>query len=74
MDVDGSGRVQSRVQVRGPLRLASGRVVARLSLKQEGLLRQATRKGKGFEDAVLMALLREEGLTLPCRRNIRYER
>ena len=39
---------------------ASGRVLAKLCMKQEGLMRQCVRKDKGFEDMVLMALLREE--------------
>ena len=42
--------------VRNP---ASGRVLARIGMKQEGLLRQRVRKWEVFEDVVLMALLRE---------------
>jgi RimJ/RimL family protein N-acetyltransferase len=41
-------------------------VLAKLGMKQEGLVRQSVRKGKGFEDMVLMALLRQEWEEL-CR-------
>jgi hypothetical protein len=45
-------------------------------MKQEGLMRQCVRKGKGFEDMVLVALLREEWFKLsrmrdPARRRVR---
>jgi RimJ/RimL family protein N-acetyltransferase len=39
---------------------ASGRVLAKLGMRQEGVLRGSVRKEKLFEDAVLVALLREE--------------
>ena len=39
---------------------ASARVLARLGMKQEGVLRQFASRGKAFEDVVLMALLRQE--------------
>ena len=38
---------------------ASGRVLAKLGMQWEGLMRQCVRKPTGFEDMVLMALLRE---------------
>ena len=40
--------------------LASGRVLAKIGMRQEGLLRQGVKKGEVFEDVVLMAVLREE--------------
>jgi [ribosomal protein S5]-alanine N-acetyltransferase len=43
--------------VRNP---ASGRVLTRLGMKPEGLLRQRVRKWGVFEDVVLMAVLRSE--------------
>ena len=49
-------RIYAHHRVSNP---ASGRVLAKLGMKQEGLMRQCVRKGKGFEDMVLMALLRE---------------
>ena len=39
---------------------ASARVLAKLGMKQEGRLRQFARRGSGFEDVVVVALLREE--------------
>jgi [ribosomal protein S5]-alanine N-acetyltransferase len=39
---------------------ASGRVLAKLGLRQEGVLREFAPKGNGFEDAVLLSLLRRE--------------
>jgi RimJ/RimL family protein N-acetyltransferase len=50
-------RIYAHYRVSNP---ASGRVLAKLRMKQEGLMRQCVRKGRGFEDMVLMALLREE--------------
>lgn len=50
-------RIYAHYRVSNP---ASGRVLAKLGMKQEGLMRQCVRMGKGFEDMVLMALLREE--------------
>lgn len=40
--------------------LASGRVLAKLGMKREGLLRQHVRKNEAFEDVVARGLLREE--------------
>ena len=39
---------------------ASARVLAKLGMVQEGLLREFARKGDAFHDVVMMALLREE--------------
>jgi ribosomal-protein-alanine N-acetyltransferase len=39
---------------------ASGRVLEKIGMKQEGLLRQAVRKWGVFEDVVLMAILRDD--------------
>ena len=39
---------------------ASGRVLARLGMRQEGHLRQATRKWGVFEDLLVWAILRDE--------------
>ena len=50
-------RIFAHYRVSNP---ASGRVLAKLGMKQEGLMRQCVRKGKGFEDMSLMALLRDE--------------
>ena len=50
-------RIYAHYRVSNP---ASGRVLAKLGMKQEGLMRQCVRMGKGFEDMVLMALLRDE--------------
>ena len=43
--------------VRNP---ASGRVLEKIGMKREGLLRQRVRKWGVFEDVVLLAILREE--------------
>jgi RimJ/RimL family protein N-acetyltransferase len=45
--------------------LASGRVLAKLGMTREGLLRQHVRKYEGFEDVVVLSLLREEWDKLP---------
>ena len=50
-------RIYARHLVSNP---ASGRVLTKLGMRQEGLLRGSVRKEKGVEDAVLTALLREE--------------
>jgi len=50
-------RIYAHHMVRNP---ASGRVLAKIGMKPEGLLRQRVRKWEVFEDVVLMALLREE--------------
>ena len=39
---------------------ASARVLAKLGMVQEGLLRESARKGDAFHDVVMMALLRKE--------------
>ncbi len=53
----GLNRIYAHYMVRNP---ASGRVLAKIGMKPEGLLRQRVRKWGVFEDVVLMALLREE--------------
>jgi RimJ/RimL family protein N-acetyltransferase len=53
----GLNRVYAHHMVRNP---ASGRVLAKTGMRQEGLLRQRVRKWGAFEDVVAMALLREE--------------
>ena len=55
-------RIYAHYRVSNP---ASGRVLAKLGMKQEGLMRQCVRMGKGFEDMVLMALLRMSGKSVP---------
>ena len=51
----GLNRIYAHHMVRNP---ASGRVLAKIGMKREGLLRQRVRKWGVFEDVVLMALLR----------------
>lgn len=53
----GLNRVCAHHMVRNP---ASARVLERLGMKREGLLRQRVRKWGVFEDVVLLAILREE--------------
>jgi ribosomal-protein-alanine N-acetyltransferase len=53
----GLNRIYAHHMVRNP---ASGRVLARIGMKQEGLLRQRVRKWGVFEDVVAMAALRTE--------------
>jgi RimJ/RimL family protein N-acetyltransferase len=53
----GLNRIYAHHMVRNP---ASGRVLVKIGMKQEGLLRQRVRKWEVFEDVVPMALLREE--------------
>lgn len=53
----GLNRIYAHHMVRNP---ASGRVLSRIGMKQEGLLRQRVRKWGVFEDVVLMALLRQD--------------
>jgi [ribosomal protein S5]-alanine N-acetyltransferase len=53
----GLNRIYAHHMVRNP---ASGRVLARIGLQREGLLRQRVRKWDVFEDVVPMAILREE--------------
>lgn len=50
-------RIYAHHMVRNP---ASGRVLAKMGMKREGLLRQRVRKWGVFEDVVAMAVLREE--------------
>jgi RimJ/RimL family protein N-acetyltransferase len=52
----GLNRIFSYHMVRNP---ASGRVLAKLGMKREGLLRQHVRKNDVFEDVVVRGLLRE---------------
>jgi [ribosomal protein S5]-alanine N-acetyltransferase len=60
----GLNRIYAHYMVRNP---ASGRVLTRIGMKQEGLLRQRVRKWGVFEDVVLMALLRAEWAEAPKR-------
>lgn len=53
----GLNRIYAHHMVRNP---SSGRVLVKLGMKEEGVLRQRVRKWGRFEDVVLMALLREE--------------
>ncbi len=55
-------RIYAHHMVRNP---ASGRVLARIGMKQEGLLRERVRKWGVFEDVVLMAALRGEWVETP---------
>jgi [ribosomal protein S5]-alanine N-acetyltransferase len=58
----GLNRVYAHHMVRNP---ASGRVLAKIGMKPEGLLRQRVRKWGIFEDVVLMAVLRQEWAQRP---------
>lgn len=53
----GLNRIYAHHMVRNP---ASGRVLTRIGMKPEGLLRQRVRKWGVFEDVVAMAVLRRE--------------
>jgi [ribosomal protein S5]-alanine N-acetyltransferase len=53
----GLNRIYAHHMVRNP---ASGRALAKLGMKVEGLLRQRVRKWGVFEDVVPLAVLREE--------------
>jgi RimJ/RimL family protein N-acetyltransferase len=53
----GLNRIYAHHMVRNP---ASGRVLTKIGMKQEGLLRQRVRKWGVFEDVVLLAALRCE--------------
>ena len=57
-------RIHAHHMVRNP---ASGRVLEKLGLKREGLLRQRVRKWSVFEDVILMAILRRIGENKPVR-------
>ena len=50
-------RVYAHHMLRNP---ASGRVLEKVGMKREGLLRQRVRKWGVFEDVVLLALLRQD--------------
>ena len=56
-DVLGLNRIVAHHMVRNP---GSGRVLARLGFRQEGLLRERVKKWGVHEDVVLMALLRRD--------------
>jgi len=56
-DVLSLNRIVAHHMVRNP---ASGRVLARLGFRQEGLLRERVKKWGVYEDVVLMALLRRD--------------
>ena len=53
----GLNRICGYHTIRNP---ASGRVLAKVGMKQEGLRRQHVRKREVFEDVAVLALLREE--------------
>ena len=53
----GLNRIYAHHMVRNP---ASGRVLTKIGMQQEGLLRQCVRKWGVFEDVVLLAVLRQE--------------
>jgi RimJ/RimL family protein N-acetyltransferase len=53
----GLNRIYGHHMVRNP---ASGRVLEKIGMRQEGLLRQRVRKWDVFEDVVLMAILRSD--------------
>ena len=53
----GLNRIYAHYMVRNP---ASGRVLSKIGMKQEGLVRQRVRKWGVFEDVVAMAVLRRE--------------
>jgi [ribosomal protein S5]-alanine N-acetyltransferase len=52
-------RVHAHHMVRNP---ASGRVLQKIGMRKEGVLRQAVRKWGVFEDVVILAILREDWL------------
>lgn len=53
----GLNRIYAHHMTKNP---ASGRVLAKIGMKREGLLRQAMRKWDNFEDVVLYAVLRQD--------------
>ena len=57
-------RIYAQHMVRNP---ASGRVLAKIGMKGEGLLRQTVRKWGVFEDVVLMAILQDDWRILEKR-------
>jgi ribosomal-protein-alanine N-acetyltransferase len=58
----GLNRIYATHMVRNP---ASGRVLAKIGMRTEGVLRQRVRKWGIFEDLVMMAVLRDEWEALP---------
>jgi [ribosomal protein S5]-alanine N-acetyltransferase len=58
----GLNRIYAHRMVRNP---ASGRVLAKVGMKPEGVLRQRVRKWGVFEDVVLLAALRSEWRAVP---------
>ncbi len=52
-------RIYAHHMVRNP---ASGRVLEKIGMKREGLLRQRVRKWDVFEDVIVLAILREDWL------------
>jgi RimJ/RimL family protein N-acetyltransferase len=54
-------RVYAHHMVRNP---ASGRVLEKVGMKREGLLRQRVRKWGVFEDVVVLAILREDWMKI----------
>jgi RimJ/RimL family protein N-acetyltransferase len=58
----GLHRIQARHFLRNP---ASGRVMEKLGMRREGVLRQSVRKWGRFEDVVLYARLAEDGTGEP---------
>ncbi len=55
-------RIQGRHMVRNP---ASGRVLEKIGMRLEGVLRQAIRKNGRFEDMAMLAILASEFLASP---------
>jgi ribosomal-protein-alanine N-acetyltransferase len=58
----GLNRIYAHHMARNP---SSGRVLAKLGMRHEGLLRQRLKKWGVFEDVVLMAVLRQEWAMAP---------
>jgi ribosomal-protein-alanine N-acetyltransferase len=54
-------RVYAHYMTRNP---ASGRVLEKIGMKREGLLRQRVRKWGVFEDVVILAMLRDDWLKM----------
>ncbi len=60
----GLNRVYAHHMLRNP---ASGRVLAKLGMQHEGLLRERVRKNDSFEDVVLCARVRDDCADVPLR-------
>ena len=60
-------RIYAFHMVRNP---ASGRVLAKLGLREEGLLRQCVQKWGRFEDVVVRAILRDDWEALPGKQGL----